>query len=90
MPTIPVAAGTSDVQVISERCVLLGYTVEETAGSTAEFELLNGTSSSGKFIDGSHIPANNTVGDSFPGIVCEFGVFLNRISGTTRASIRIR
>lgn len=96
MPALPVAAGTSDVAITTDRCVLLGWNFRNTGSSQAKMVLRNGEG--GNIIEVINLTydSSNTIGESDSmdygprGIPCEYGVYVDREAGTTEGTIIIR
>ncbi len=83
-------AFTADGQILSAGAIYRGFAVRETAGSTAEIRIYDGTSTSGTFIGGTTLAANaqvTTIVDG--GLWCAGGIYVDVVSGAVSGSIWI-
>ena len=90
---INIASTSSDVQVVTGRCVVTGWNLRESAGTPAAAGavLRNGTTTSDKPIARVNFAGDESAGESYAaGIVCEGGVFLDMESGSVEGEVYIR
>lgn len=79
-------AGTGDVTVTTTAHDYAGFSLRETAGSTAQVNIRDG--SGGEIIAVINLSASETVGVLNPHTVrCAKGIVVDRVSGTTEGVI---
>lgn len=95
---VSLAAATTDLAAVAATSLLrlVGVSVIETAGSTAVVSIQEGTSNdTTKELIGISLPANGfsgylPVGDPGVGVPCPGGIWVERVSGTTRITVYYR
>lgn len=80
---VVVAAGTADVQGVTGKCQLVGYSVRETAAAAAQIVLRNGTSTAGALQVLINLPATASETQILPAVDFPGGIFVDRTTGTT-------
>jgi len=67
-----------------------GFSVRETAGSTAVLRIHNGTSAAGTLLDSVSLAAGESAREFYsPPIWASLGVFVDVISGSIEGSVRV-
>lgn len=88
------AAGTADAAAVAAtpNLRLIGFSAVETAGAAASFSIQEGTSTDlTKELMGVTLTANESTREFPPdGIPCPGGIWVDRITGTTRITIYYR
>lgn len=88
---IPVATGTADVQGVTGKATLAGYSVRESAvtPAVATVILRNGTTATDPIVALIELAANASQTETLPSIDCPGGVFVDRVVGETELSLYI-
>lgn len=74
-------------QVTSGESTYCGFSIRETAGSTAVLRIRDGQA--GIILDPLTLAANESVGDYYPeGLHVEAGIYVEQVSGTFEGSVR--
>lgn len=88
-----IASGTADVQGLSARpgLILMGFSVTEDAATAAAAEVIirHGTSTSGEELYGVTLSADQSTREwcAPNGIQAHNGIFIDRVSGTTKLTL---
>ena len=77
----------ADKIVSSEQCLLVSIHACDTAGSTGEIRVDDGTSASGTEIARIVLTANQTIEFDMHGVLARSGLFFKKQSGTVACSI---
>lgn len=86
-------AGTGDLQISTDQpSVLLGWSMTETAAGVATGVIRNGTSTAGAPVAYYGLAAAGAQTQWFgpQGIVCDKGIFLDRVTGTTQVVVYVQ
>lgn len=85
-----VALTGSDQTVRSTEGIYCGFTIRETAGSTAVVRIYDNTAASGTLLDTIGLAANESAREFYPGgIWVSTGIYVDIVSGAVEGSIRI-
>lgn len=86
-----VALTGADQAAFAARCVYAGFTIRETAGSTAVVQIFdNASAASGVLLDTISLAASESAREFYPGgIFAVNGVYVEIVSGTVEGSVRI-
>jgi len=79
---VVVAAGSTGVQAVTGDCELVGFSVHETAASTASVVLRDGTSSAGSPRAFASLAASGTDSKLLPAVEFKTGIFVDRTGST--------
>jgi hypothetical protein len=90
-PAIPVALTGSDQAVRTTHGTYCGFTIRETAGSTAVVRIYDHASAaSGTIIDTIGLAANESAREFYPnGIRVSNGIYVDIVSGAVEGSVRL-
>lgn len=83
----------SDGAVVARRAIYLGFSLRETAGSTATLRVYdNASAASGTIIDSIQLSANESAREWYgpDGILVTNGIYVDVVSGTVEGSFRTR
>ena len=89
-PAQTLALSGSSQALRSTQTVYAGFTIRETAGSTAVVRLYDNTAASGTLLETISLAANESAGAFYPGgIWAATGIYVSIVSGTIEGSVRI-
>lgn len=84
-----VAITGSDQAITPGRVKYHGFSLRETAGSTAVVRIYDGTSATGTLLDSVSFVANESAREWYPdGIETSLGIYVDIISGAVEGSVR--
>jgi hypothetical protein len=79
----------SDGAVRSTRSIYCGFSLRETAGTTATVLVYDGTGASGTLLDSVSLAANESRAEFYPGgIIADTGIYID-VTGTVAGSFRV-
>lgn len=89
-PVGPVNLTGSDQQIRPGPAIYAGFTIRETAASTAVVVIYDSTSASGLILEEISLAANESAREFYPGgIWASTGIFVDVVSGAVTGSVRV-
>ena len=93
MRAIPVPTTTTDTQLTSRPCLLVGWSLRETtAAAVAAVQLFSGGSTGGVLVGEQALASGGTGNHQVApdGVLCEGGLFLDVLSGSVAGVVYVR
>ena len=91
---VALSSASTDVQAVTGRCTLMGWSIHESAGSAAVASLIlrDGTSASGAIVAVLELAADGDDHVWFgpDGIRVNGGLYVDRVAGSTEGAVFIR
>lgn len=89
VPSRSVALTGSDQVAYSGPATLAGFSIRETAGSTAVVRIRDGITDTGPIIETIRLAANAYEREGHMAVSCATGVFVEVVSGTIEGAVRV-
>lgn len=85
-----VALTGSDQQVAAYRCMYMGCSIRETAGSTAVVRIYDGTTAAGVLLETLSFASGGSAREYYSGgVQADGGIFVDIVSGSVEGSVRV-